>query len=303
MLNRLRDLAASADRLPDATKLKTWSDVFISIISAPTTFVAGTIAGALGFFQWWLPYTQAETNKRELARSAVHVSVIAKAELIKTASVSLGGTKLIPLSISIDVQNKTPREFRITDSMWTLNGVELITPSPQLSDPRVLKDSSNSSNGSINASSFSSYSEKYSLLARGSVFGGDNVIRPSETLRRSFIVYAPARQYAYLKVSLALPIIALSAAESLEASQYTPRLLYLTDQEPGLFEWRLCPKGASIETGLNANPGIRANCMLVLSRKHANPDARELPSVSPRDYLVSIVTVELPSSAGLPTIK
>jgi len=296
MLNRLRDLAARADRLPDASKLKTWSEIFISIVTAPTTFIAGTIAGALGFFQWWLPYIQAETKKRELLRSPVHVSVVAKAELIKEASVSLGSTKLIPLSITIDVQNKTPREFRITDSMWTLNGVELINPSSELSDSRVLHDDSTSS---INSTSFTSYSEKYSLLARGSVFGGDNVIRPSETLRRSFIAYTPAGQYAYFKVSLALPIIALSAAESLEASKYTPRLLYLSDQEPGLLEWRLCPKGASIETGLNANSGIRTNCKLAFSGEHNNPETRQLPSVSPRDYLVSIATVEIPSTAGL----
>jgi len=140
MFRKLVDFASKADSLPDASRLKTWSDIIVSLLTTPATVVVTLVGGSLAFFQWYLPYKEAESKKQVILRSPVHVGIIVKAVPDFSAASNIKGSTYIPIIVQVEAQNTTTREFAIMDSRWIALGIHVIPRAEK--NPRELEQQS-----------------------------------------------------------------------------------------------------------------------------------------------------------------
>lgn len=308
IFRKLFDLVSKADSLPDASRLKTWSDIIVSLLTTPATVVATLVGGSLAFFQWYLPYREAESKKQAILRSPVHVGIMVKAVPDFNAESTINGNTYIPIIVHAEAQNTTNREYAILDARWIALGIQVIPRAE--SNIRDLKQQSVQDNiNSLDPRHYQYYSERARLIASGGIFSSDNVIRPSEVLRQSFVIYTKKNELNYLRIQFSIPIIAKSTQKYLKDEfSMKPRLLYRSNEVVDTAEWWLCPDSAGMSNGGESVRFFEKTCQ-DMSDDKMSLETRETfwspllhrgprkPVIDEGNYLLSFATINLPFRA------
>jgi hypothetical protein len=308
IFRKLFDLASKADSLPDASRLKTWSDIIVSLLTTPATVVVTLVGGSLAFFQWYLPYREAESKKQLIVRSPVHVGIIVKAVPDFNAVSIVKGSTYIPIIVQVEAQNTTNREYAIMDSRWIALGIQVIPKAE--SNIQDLKQQSVQDNiNSLDLRHHQYYFERTRLIASGRIFTSDNVIRPSEVLRQSFVIYTRRNELNYLRIQFSIPIIAKSTQKYLKDEfSMKPRLLYRSNEVVDAAEWWLCPDSAGMSNGGESVRFFEKTCQAMPEDEKSLEEKKTLwstllhrgpriPVIAKSNYLLSFATINLPFRA------
>jgi hypothetical protein len=241
-LNPFRDIAEELESLPDGAKVKPWTEILISFISTPLAIIGASVTVATASFaaiDIYIKYSTKQAEEQRIRNSPVHVSLEIKATRLPASDAILNNIDYVATSVDIIAKNPSPRDFVLLNNKWTAFGIK-VHPHPEV-DP----SDKNSPSGDFNptdAKRFDALSETSDPLAYGSVFT-DNILRPSETLTRRIIVYAPKSQYNYLRLSFSLPIISRSAQETLAKNKSQILLLRYLDKDVTSWIVYQCPEG------------------------------------------------------------
>lgn len=307
MLQKILNLASKADALPDASKLKTWSEICFSLLTAPTSIIATAVGGSLAFFQWYLPYKEAESKKRVIQRSPVHVEVTVNARPVANLPSIIGGTEFTPVVILVAAKNTTSREFAIINSKFAVLGV-IIKPNAS-KDDLISHDHGQDVAESASSTDFRKYySEQRTLVASGDIFRFDSAIRPSETLRQSLVVYTRKNSTNYLRIQITLPIIASSTEKYLEDKfnlKPIPSYRHIDTIEE--VDWKLCPmkRNASVDTNTSQKALHALGCNGLNQEEKTGESqfskpkfniwhSNKAPAIDESNYLLSFTTIDLP---------
>ena len=309
MFRKLADLVSNADSLPDASRLKTWCDIIISLLTTPATVAVTLVGGSLAFFQWYLPYKEAESKKQAILRSPVHVGIMVKAVPVFSAASIIKGSTYIPIIVQVEAQNTTTREFAIMDSRWIALGIHVI-PRTEKSPKELEQQSVQDNIDSLDARQHQYYFERTRLIASGRIFTSDNVIRPSEVLRQSFVIYTRKNDLNYLRIQFSVPIIAKSTQKYLKDEfSKKPRLLYRSNEVVDSAEWWLCPDSAGMSNGGESIRFFEMTCQAMPEDDKRLEERKSLwstvfnrsprkPVIAKGNYLISFATINLPFRAN-----
>jgi len=131
------------------------------------------------------------------------------------------------------------------------------------------------------------------------------VIRPSEVLRQSFVIYTKKNDLNYLRIQFSVPIIAKSTQKYLKDEfSMKPRLLYRSSEVVDAAEWWLCPDSAGMSNGGESIRFFEKTCQAMPEDDKRLEERKTLwstvfnrsprkPIIAKSNYLLSFATINL----------